>query len=119
MFTRVLQSPLHGKTIIAPAVPPVMQPMGHVFTSPSAVEVTNAQAGDTQLQNRTLVPPTVSAQVASAVPSSFGGDDQPDYTAKAVLAKFHKTAQFNQLPPKDDTLVILKVPYQYGTTAHQ
>ena len=83
------------------------------------MEEASAQEAETQLQNRTLEPPLSNSQIAPIVPTPCGGGDQADYTTKAVLAKFHKTTQFNQLTHHDDKLVTLKVPYQYGTADHQ
>ena len=66
-----------------------MQHMGHVLASPIVAEGASPLATDTQQQNEPSEPPMVGTHPASPASTSTGGADQPDYTTKAVLAKYH------------------------------
>ena len=108
----------HSETPIAPATPPPnMQHMGNAFTSPSAAEVANPQAVDMHRHSDTSGPPMGGTQGAPSASNLPGGEDPPDYTTKAVLSKFHKTAQFNHLTHKDDPLVTQETG-AYRVTQH-
>ena len=94
-----------------------MQQMGHVFASPDAADRLHAsgalQPGE---PSETMI---AAAQEDTAAPDIHGRENYQDFTTKAVLAKFHKTAQFNHLTHKDQTPTTMSVTYQYGTENRQ